>query len=333
MTMVAVLASSEPGAPGVIVPDVRQVLVRYLKFSQSDLTELRRGRIVKHSLEAMPSGEIAVVGAVRVDAPKARLLEGVRDITRFKRGPGVVQIGRFSNPPTLHDIDALSVDKGDFDATTCRVGECDVRLPADTIRRIPAEVDLRAPDVQQRGARWFKQVLIDHVTAYWTGTPGRFAIYDDGSHPIRPIEDFNGLVQDTPAIAALDLPLARHLTAFPNDASDPVEEFLYWSKEQFGMAPFITVTHVMIQCPSAPTCLIVSRDVYSSRYFDASLAMTLATDIVGEPDAFVMLYMNRSRSDALKGHFSGIRKAIAEHRARGSLEENLRTVKGRLEEN
>ena len=27
------------------------------------------------------------------------------------------------------------------------------------------------------------------------------------------------------------------------------EDFLYWSKEKFGIAPFITVTHVVIACP------------------------------------------------------------------------------------
>jgi hypothetical protein len=43
------------------------------------------------------------------------------------------------------------------------------------------------------------------------------------------------------------------------------------------------------------------------------------------------VYVNRSRADALKGAFSGLRRSIVERRARASLEENLRLTKIRLE--
>jgi hypothetical protein len=41
--------------------------------------------------------------------------------------------------------------------------------------------------------------------------------------------------------------------------------------------------------------------------------------------------MNRSRASALKGAFAGLRRSIVERRARGSIEENLRSLKLRLE--
>ena len=57
----------------------------------------------------------------------------------------------------------------------------------------------------------------------------------------------------------------------------------------------------------------------------------IATDTLETPEAFYLVYGNRSRANALKGGFSGLRRALVERRARGSLEENLRHLKIELE--
>jgi hypothetical protein len=97
------------------------------------------------------------------------------------------------------------------------------------------------------------------------------------------------------------------------------------------MSAFITVTHVTIVCPSAATCVITTKDVYSSRYIDASLAITIATDTLETPAAFYLVYGNRSRANALKGRLSSLRRAIVERRARGSLDEHLKMLKAQME--
>ena len=97
------------------------------------------------------------------------------------------------------------------------------------------------------------------------------------------------------------------------------------------MAAFITVTHVTIVCPSAATCVMATKDVYSSRYIDASLAISIATDSLESPSAFYLVYGNRSRANALKGGFSSLKRAIVERRARGNLEQYLRTLKSQME--
>src|SRR5215472_18215430 len=103
-----ILAALSVTAPGDdIDPLVRSVLTRTWRFSADDLADLQRGRIVKHSVDASASGEIAVVGAVRVNGSKQTFIDLVRDITTFKRGPDVLAIGRFSNPPTLQDLASL----------------------------------------------------------------------------------------------------------------------------------------------------------------------------------------------------------------------------------
>jgi hypothetical protein len=310
---------------------IRSVLTRYLRFTTSELADLQAGKVVRHGLDSTAAGEVGVVGAVRINAPKAKFLTRVRDIARFKSGPDVVQIGLFSRPPTLDDLAALTVEAADFDSRACRVGNCGVRLPAAVIQRVEREIDQGAPDVQQRAAAHFKQVLLDDVTAYVNGSPGRFEQYDDGARPIRPLEEFDGVLRSSPALDALVPGLSDHLKNFPASRLPDAEDFLYWSKERVSMAAFITVTHVTIVCPSAATCVMTTKDVYSSRYIDASLAIAIATDSLETPSAFYLVYGNRSRANALKGGFSSLKRAIVERRARGSLEQYLRTLKLQME--
>ena len=156
------------------------------------------------------------------------------------------------------------------------------------------------------------------------------AQYDDGSKAIRPREELDGILAGMPELEALAPGLADHLRRFPAARLPDAEDFLYWSKEKFGIEPFITVTHVTIVCRSPATCLMATRDVYSSRYLDASVALAIATDADG-PDAFDLVYDNRSRANALKGAFAGLRRSLTERRARGGLEESLKTIKRQLE--
>ena len=327
LTCASVLAAADSN----IDVAIRGVLTRYLRFTTTELADLQAGKVVRHSLEAGVLGEVGVVGAVKINAPKVAFLARVRDIARFKSGPDVLQIGMFSRPPALDDLAKLTVDVNDFDVKACRVTDCGVRLPAAVIQRFQREVDPNAPDAQLRAATLFKQVLLDDISAYVSGGAGRFEQYDDGSRPIRPLDEFDGVLKSSPSLAALVPGLPDHLKNYPSARLPAADDFLYWSKEKFSMSPFITVTHVTIVCPSVATCVMTTKDVYSSRYIDASLAIAIATDAVEAPTAFYVVYANRSRANALKGRFSSLRRMIVERRARGSLEDNLGTLKAQLE--
>ena len=320
-------AGSEPD----IEPAVRTVFSRDLKFSSSDLADLSRGKVVKHSLDAS-AGEVAFVGAARIGVSEDVFVERVRDIVRFKAGPDILQIGRFSDPPVPEDLASLVIDKNDMDLRNCRVGDCGIRLPADAIVRFQQEIDWRARDVQERVAALFKDVLLANVRAYVSGTStGRIMEYDGNKRPIRPVDDFAALVQSSPYAGALVPGLPAYLLSFPSAPIAGAHDILYWSKEKFGLTPFITVTHMVVMPAMGRTYVIASRDVYSSRYFDASLALTIASGVAGERDAFYLAYANHSRASALKGAFSRVRRAIVERRAKNGLEENLKTTRERLE--
>jgi hypothetical protein len=324
------VAASGPGDSD-LTPHLRALLADDLKFPASELTDLERGNVVTRSLDATAPGELAVVGAVRIKARKETFVDAYRDIVHFKRGPGVLQIGRFSDPPVMADLNALTVDRQDADFRDCRVRNCDIRLPAEAIARIQHEVDWNTRDADARAAALFKEILLGHVRAYATGAPGRITEYDDEQPTIRPADEFAGPLRQSAFIGRLVPGLDEHLRDFPLRPLAGAEDFLYWSKEKFGMAPFITVTHVTIARDAAGDYVMTSKDVYSSRYIDASLTVAVAGGAAGTPAAFYMVYANRSRASALKGSFGVLRRAIAGRRARSSIDENLKSLRLRLE--
>jgi len=309
---------------------VRDVLTRTLQFTDKDFADLQRGRAVKHGLDARAPGEFAVAGAIKVAAARDSFLDAARDIATFKAGEEILEIGRFSASPGIEDLATLTVGKADFDASRCRVHDCDIRLPAAVIQRVGKEIDVKGRTAQEETAAWFKQILLANVQAYVSGSPGRFAQFDDGDRPIRPIDDFAGVLAATPAVGALVPGLAEHLARFPKARLPDAEDFLYWSKENFGPAPFISVTHVTIVCQAPHTCVMTTKDVYSTRYIDASLAVAVVTDSMAS-DSIYVVYANRSRVNALRGTFSALRKSLVERRARGTLEQSLVRIKTRLE--
>src|SRR5262249_36396734 len=153
----------------------------------ADLTDLARGKVVRRVLPPKAPEEIGVAGAVRIRGSRDRLIAAYRDIVTFRKGakPPVLAIGRFGERPDLSDLDALTTD--DFDLRRCKVGDCDIRLPAADIQRVGASVDWHSPGADARASTFFKQLLLTHVRSYVTGEPGRITTYDDGRKQIQPV--------------------------------------------------------------------------------------------------------------------------------------------------
>src|SRR5262249_28882278 len=230
------------------------------------------------------------------------------------------------------DLRALTIGRDDVDLRKCRVGSCDIRLSADLIARFQRDIDWRAPDADARAAAVFKKALFENVRAYLAGGPGRIAQDDDEKRIVRPVDAFAGVLKNAPYVGALVPELPAHLRDPAVSRLPAVEEFVYWSKEKPGpLSPFISATHVVIVRAPSGAFAVASRDVYSSRYVDASLSYSVASQAVGAPNAFFLIYANRWRASGLRGAFAALRRTIFERRAKNALEETLRTIKTKLE--
>ena len=313
-------------------PELEAVLTGDLHFSPAEVVALERGKVVKHILPPTAPEEFGVAGAVRVEGSRERLIAAYRDIVTFKKSEAVPEIGRFSDPPSSSDLDALTTGRDDFDLRGCKVNDCDIRLPASEIQRIAASVDWKLPDADAHASALFKQMVLANARAYVSDAPGRITQYDDGATPVLPVAAGEELIRTTARyLDTLKPGLSAHIRCFWSNYLEGAEDFLYWTKEKPGISPFISVTHVTIVPSGTHQSLATSRDVYSSRYIDGSLSMMIASDVVGDPRKFYLVYMNRSRASGLRGPMATLRRAIVEHKAKGSLELNLREIKARIE--
>jgi len=328
----AVTLTASGRAPSDLQPEFDALLSRDLGFSSGDLADLEHGKIVRHMMTPTAPEEVGIAGAVRIRGARERLIAAYRDIVTFRKSAGpVLAIGRFSDPPKPSDLDSLTTTHDDFDLRRCRVGDCDIRLPSTEIQRIGARVDWRRPDADVQASALFKQILLTHVQSYVTGGPGRIVRYDDGRAPILTARSADDVIRASPFLDAVKPGLAAHVQCVWSSPLDGAEDFLYWSKEKFGFAPFISVTHVTIAAAGPHQTVAANRDVYSSRYIDAAISMMVASDAVGDAQGYYLLYVNRSRASALRGPMAGLRRATVERKARSSLEGYLRDLKTRIE--
>ena len=300
-------------------------------FDNSDLRHLAEGRPAIRSLSTTDSREVALAGAIRVAVSPARYAEELRDIVTFKRHEVVQQIGTFGTPPRVEDVAGLTLDKDHLDdLRDCHVGDCDLQLSRSAIERLRA-IRWAAPDAAEQANRIIRQVLTEVAAGYRSSGDRALMTYDDERTPLSVADEFRAMLAEPPAILRRFPELERHVTEFPR-VSDGIDDVIYWSKEDVGPKVVISVTHLAIASlgETGPVAFAAaSKQLYGSHYFDSSLGLTLLLRD-DQPASTVLVYVNRSRVDALDGFLSGLKRAVVRSRARAAMEETLTRIRTRL---
>lgn len=302
-------------------------------LSGQEIGQLASGKAVGKVLPSVPQ-EVAVFGLVLVHAPADFFVERFRDIETYKKNSAVAAVKKFSNPPVIEDLAQLVVDDDDFNALkTCRPGSCAVKLPTRVMEQIHKNIPWNAPDARQEANRLARATLLEYVKRYLEGGNAELSEYNDKKKPLRVAEEFNAILQASPYIYDYLPQFFEYLRDYPQKRLDGVEDFIYWSREKFGLKPVISVTHVSIfRQPELGVTSIASKQIYASHYFEASLGMTAALVVSEDPNpAFYLLYFNRSRSDALHGGFSGLARGKVRGRSLSGLKSNLEKTKATIE--
>ena len=308
-------------------------LANEFALSGADLGRLAAGRPVVRSLPTRDPREVATFGAVRVRVTPDYYLSQLRDIVNFKQHDAVLQIGVFGHPAAATDLRALTLPSDMVRALRdCRPRDCDAQLSADAMARLRAVA--RQGSVSA-ATEQFTALLAGMVDDYRRRGGVALMTYDDDDEPISPEAEFAHLVSDPPAILQRFPRLMRHFQHFPRDDGEAVEDLVYWSRERLGPADVVSVTHLALAtgATAAPvTAAAVSRQLYASRYFDASVGLTLLLDARQDHSAATYVaYVNRSRIDALDGWFGAVKRALVRSRTRSGMEDALARMQHRLE--
>jgi hypothetical protein len=304
-----------------------------LSLTLSDYTRLSAGEALVELLPA-EAKEVAVRAVTRIDAHHGRLIQWTRRIDELHKGRYVDAIGRFSDPPRLSDLEALSLDDNDLtDLRRCRSGKCGVKLSDAEIARVRETIAAAGAGWKTAVQQTFRAILLARAVQYLTDGHAGSASYHDARTPVQLDSEFAALASEVALTHPRLFPLTNHLSLYPKGEMADVESFLYWSKESLGAKPIVSITHVaMIESRDRYTreALVAKKQVYASHYLLASLSFTAIT---ASPDgrSQYLVYLNRSRSDVFDGLFGGfIRRTIA-RRLRSEAPQALQALRQRLE--
>jgi hypothetical protein len=317
--------------------DLGHFLENYAGLDEDVIRAVRDGRIVAKLLPSSDGREIAAFGIAKV-AFSAEFFRGqFRNVETFKRSYSVPEVGRFGDPPRLADVDALSVPREDVkDLRRCRPGDCKLRLSSDFIARMHQAIDWTLPDAEERAESLFKEMLLERAMAYHEGGSRELEAYDDKDAVIPLRKDFEAILNASAYLLDYVPELANFLRRYPNPALEGAESFLYWSKEDFGLKPVISMTHAVLYLwrhgDEEEELIVASKQFYASHYFDSSLGLTAVFEVEeGESEGRYLVYINRSRSLDLGGFFGRIKRSLLAGRIRDGLRKNLLHTRARLD--
>jgi hypothetical protein len=306
-------------------------LTRTVKLTADELQRLGNGSPLTKMLDADVSEEVAVVGAVWINAPIRRYVDAVNDIEAFERGGGFKVTKRISTPPRLEDFAELHLPDEDLDALrNCRVGDCEVKLSEQALTRFRSEIDWNAPNARAAANALMQRLMFEYVTRYLEGGNAQLAVYRDNSRPTFVAHELQTMIEQMPELTMYMPNVRRYLLEFPKVAIPDVTSFLYWQETEFGLKPTIRISHLTIREGPEDT-VVASKMLYASHYFWTGLELRVLVPDASRGTGFWFVTVNRSRSDGL----SGFRGVFVRPRVRSEVENGslaaLRSTKQRLE--
>jgi len=322
---VVVVAGTQPTETsqrsGTVLPSrLESYLANVVRPTPTERRQLVEGKPIAKLMSADESKEVAVFGAIWIDAPIRRYAEAVQDIENFERGGGFRITKRISAVPRLEDFAQLHLPKQDVeDLRTCRVGDCVVKLGEAAIQKFRTEVDWRAPDVQARVDAVMQRLAFEYATGYLEGGNERLAVYRDASRPTFVAKEFRAMVDQMPELTSYMPNLRRYLLEYPKQSLPDAISFLYWQETEFGLRPTIRISHLTIREGPDET-VVASKMLYSSHYFWTGLELRALLPDPSRGPGFWFVTVSRSRSDGLSG-FTGffVRRRVRSEVQKGAL--------------
>jgi hypothetical protein len=321
--------------PGVTVPDAVTLLTNEGALTAGERAEFDAGRPVVRVIDTPDRAEVMTLSAIRVRATAERFLACARDVSCLHKNEDALQAGRLGSRPTTADLATLSLDKRDSDSLAhCEVGRCLVRLSADAIRRFKKDVDWSSPESARQAEEVFRAVLADAATRYAEQGDRGLMVYQDDGRVVSVETGLNSLLGRRFFLFDLAPELRRHLVEFPASTLKTDDDYLCWYREKFWRKTVTALNHVTVYektGPPTPFVLASSKQLYASHFYESAVELLA---YFGEPirGGGTIVYLNRTRADIRPGGFTWLERVLIRRLTRGRLENQLRLMKGRLEQ-
>jgi hypothetical protein len=310
---------------------LEQYLRSVVQLTRKEHEALAAGHPVTKLLDADEKTEVGVFGAIWIAAPIRRYVEAVNDIESFESGGGFKVTRRISSPPTLDDFADLKLPAGDVeDLRRCRVGDCEIKLGEDALRRFRSDVDWKSAGSTVAANALMRRIALEYVAGYLQRGSDALVIYRDRARPIDTAQEFRQMTDGMPELTTYLPALRQYLLDYPKTTLPGAASFLYWQETEFGLKPTIRISHLTIREGPDDT-VVASRMLYASHYFWTALELRVLVPDPSRGTGFWFVTVSRSRSDGLTG-FTGL---FVRSRVRGEVRNGalagLRTTKAKLE--
>lgn len=291
-------------------------------------------RIVTGTPRPTRPHELVAAGLLTAPGTSDALARAAADIEVFAGGRWVAQIGRFSDPPVLADLAALSLDDGDLEALRrCRVGACGVKLTPAMLGRLSRDVPWTSSELGARATAVFRSLLLERVLACATGGPGALDTYVDRPAPVDAAAEMSDLLATSAFLSGAPAAL-RPCRGRQSTTDGDVRHILYWTRESYGFKPTVTMVDLAIWRPETrrDVVVLVATQIYASHYVEASVAITVGVpeDRVAPP-SLRLLFLHKARIDALRGGAPWLTRWGVGRRLRQRATDTLEHQRMRLE--
>jgi hypothetical protein len=321
LVVLAVVSSAQEPPP---FPFLRKVI----QLDDAQLAAVEKGEVVTKLLPTTEKPEIAAFGIVKTAGSPDLLLSRARDVKRFRQVPQIPEMGRFSAPARIEDLAGLHHPPADIAALKkCKPGSCDVKIGTKGLEAV-SKIDWSAADAEARAVAIFNQAIVDYVRAYQqAGTDAMANVLDKKQEKSR-AQEFRALLAHSPYLVEYVKEFNDYLVAYPKGTLSGAEDFLYWSKDTFGLKPVVSAYHMTLY-RGPRGVLIASKLLAASHYFNASLDILAG---VPTPDGkgLYLLSLYRTRLDPPTGMLAGVLMGKVRDGVETGLKENLKTARERL---
>src|SRR6476469_2847715 len=223
-------------------------LAKHMGFSRDQILQVRHGAVVAKVLKRKKH-EVAAVAVTRIDVPQEFFVVRFRDIERHKKGEAVLQVRKFSVPAQADDLRELTLTSQEGrDLQKCRPGRCNFKLSTPMIRMLHQQIDFSAPNRDEQAAAAVRKAMADYAQDYAANGNNVMMEYDDKPQPVQSAKEFAELLDGSPYLTKYAPEFRDYLASFPDTALEGVDNFLYWSRENYGhdLKPVFTITAVTI---------------------------------------------------------------------------------------
>lgn len=312
---------------------MKEILSQDAGFTPEDFPELESGKIVKKIIPPTEKREIAVIGLIKVNAPIKIVEESFNKTILLQRRSSAEKFGQFSENPSIEDVKDLELEEQELEnLKNCKINQCDLKLSANMIEKFQTDIDWNSSDQQQQAANLYRKLLLEYLITYREKGNGSLIKYQNKQKEVDLYEEYQELLSSIFWLNEFAPAFTQSIKNYPESDNLNYINTFSWSKIKFGYRPVIILSHTANydqKLIESRQILILSNQIYSSRYIDSSIGLTAIINFAAENGKLetYVLFANYTRASALDSSFGSFARKIVEMNALEKIDEVLNDTK------